>query len=261
MLKRVNAVAFHRGTIAGRTNPAFVTCEYEGDHFEAVAKFAVTCEEGTTNLAREVISACLAADLRLPVPEAMLVEASPEWIETLPEDRRQLMRGSCPVAFGSAAIVGQFAAWSAGNIVSDNMSYGALAVFVFDAVIQNPDRRLGNPNCIVRGDDFRIFDHELAFAHRLMLNWRPPWEADGLDWIARNRDHIFYGQLAGRDLDYEPIRQAWDRLSDAMIDDYRAALPAEWQDAIPTADAAIELIRASRDKIDAVLTEVRRVLV
>src|SRR5262249_26198574 len=31
------------------------------------------------------------------------------------------------------------------------------------AIIQNPDRRTENPNCLVRGESIRIFDHDLAF--------------------------------------------------------------------------------------------------
>ncbi len=42
------------------------------------------------------------------------------------------------------------------NIGCPAMVPVALATFVFDAIIQNPDRRSGNPNCLVRGDAFRI---------------------------------------------------------------------------------------------------------
>ena len=42
----------------------------------------------------------------------------------------------------------------------------ALGTFVFDAVIENPDRRPGNPNCLIAGQDIRLIDHELAFPQR-----------------------------------------------------------------------------------------------
>lgn len=45
----------------------------------------------------------------------------------------------------------------------------AAGVLLFDAIIQNPDRRDENPNCLVQGNELRMIDHELAFAHRLIL--------------------------------------------------------------------------------------------
>jgi len=51
----------------------------------------------------------------------------------------------------------------------------AAEVLVFDAIVQNPDRRADNPNCLVRGDEIRIIDHELAFSHGLVIGSVPPW--------------------------------------------------------------------------------------
>jgi len=137
---------------------------------EVIAKFSANCDQGVTNLAREAVAACLATDLALPIPKPYLLDITPAWVASVSEPIiRAAIQRSVPVAFGSSFAGAQFSAWNDGIPLSSGMVPVALATLVFDAIIQNPDRRLGNPNCLVRGDMFRIFDHELAFAHRLIL--------------------------------------------------------------------------------------------
>ena len=139
----------------------------------------------------------------------------------------------------------------------------AAGIFVFDGIIQNPDRRSVNPNCLVRGDELRIFDHELAFSHdlpRIGQPWTRPWVLGGLKSLETNGNHIFRAGLKGRSIDFGPIRAAWQGLSDAHIADYEGELPAEWTDVARAAASATKLIRDARDNIDAVLQEVKRVL-
>lgn len=239
-----------------------MTCEADdGSEVEVVAKFSGGCDQGNTNLSREVIAACLAGDLGLPVPEPFLVEASPEWTATIPGvgERAKVQRSS-PVAFGSRVMTRQLNVWTPGNVISDPMLPIAAAIFVFDGIIQNPDRRSDNPNCLVRGDELRIFDHELAFSHGLIIGWKSPWMLGGLKSMETNGNHIFRTGLKGRSIDYGPIRAAWAGLSDARIAAYERALPAEWADVAGAAASATKLIRDARDNIGAVLEEVKRVL-
>lgn len=262
MLRRITPVQFDLATKNGRTRPSFVTCELGDDEkVEVVAKFSGGCDQGNINLAREVISACLAGDLGLPVPEPFLIDVDREWAATIPdESRRGVALRSSSVAFGSRTLIGQFGIWGAGNRVSDIMLPTAAGIFVFDAIIQNPDRRTENPNCLVKGDQVRIFDHELAFSHGLVIGWLPPWRPGALRTLEQNGNHIFREGLRRRDIDFDPIRASWAGLSDAQIADYEAALPTEWGDVKDAAAASIGLIKDARDNIDGVLDEVRRVL-
>jgi hypothetical protein len=115
-------------------------------------------------LAREVVAACLARDLGLPIPSPFLLDITPAWAAGVGDDaRRTNIQRSATVAFGSRFVGARFSAWNDGIALRPTMVPPALATFVFDAIIQNPDRRSSNPNCLVRRDTFRIFDHELAF--------------------------------------------------------------------------------------------------
>lgn len=262
MLKRISPIQYDRAATRGRTGPLFITCEAaDGSIVEVVAKFSGGCDQANVNLAREVIGACLAGDLGLPVPEPFLIDIPPDWAVSIPDgNERVKVQRSSPVAFGSRAMTRQFNIWTPGNLISDIMLPLAAGIFVFDGIIQNPDRRSDNPNCLVRGDELRIFDHELAFAHGLMIGWKPPWVIGGLKPMETNGNHIFRSGLKGRIVDFGPIRATWTGLSDAQIADYEGALPAEWTDVVSVAASATKLIRDARDNIDAVLEEVQRVL-
>ena len=262
MILRATPIAFDRAMGNGRTKPALLVCETQaGEEVEVVAKFSANCDQGVTNLAREVIAACLAGDLGLPIPTPYLLDITPTWAASVSDAtiRDNILR-SAPVAFGSALAGAQFSAWNDGIALRPAMVPVALATFVFDAIIQNPDRRFGNPNCLVRGDAFRIFDHELAFAHGLILGWNPPWTPGSLQLLEQPGFHIFRRKLRGENLDFDRIRESWKRLTDSRIDGYAGTIPADWAQAVADVASAITLIKSARDNIDACIVEIQRVL-
>ena len=247
----------------GRTKPAIVACETDaGDVVDVVAKFSANCDQGVTNLAREVIAACLAGDLGLPVPEPFLIDISPAWAASVSHIAyRTAIQNSAPVAFASKLVGPQFSAWNDGTALRPAMLPMALGTFVFDAIIQNPDRRAGNPNCLVRGEKFHIFDHELAFfPTHLLIGGQPPWKPGALQALVTPGFHIFRKGLRGVILDFTPVRDSWMRLTDSQIDDYVHAIPPEWNAAVADVNSAIALIKGARDRIDACISEIQRVL-
>jgi hypothetical protein len=72
--------------------------------------------------------------------------------------------------------------------------------------------------------------------------------------------HIFRASLAGRVIDFDPIKTAWTSLSDARIAEYGSMVPSEWAGAAGAVKTALTLIQDARDNIDACLAEVKRVL-
>lgn len=182
----------------------------DGSAVELVAKFSTGCEEKETNLAREVIAAYLGGDLGLPVSEPMIVATTPEWIASIPDATiRSKVNAGCPLGFGSKLVTGQYSVWNTGTVLSAVMVPTAASIFTFDAIIQNFDRRDENPNCLVNGEKILIFDHEMAFTHKLILGWRPPWSIGGLQALETPGRHIFRAGLLGRGIDFEQIKGAW----------------------------------------------------
>lgn len=263
MIERACAVEFTREAINGRTGPLLLVCETNtGEFVELFCKFSAGCDQGVTNLAREVIAACLAADLNLPVPKPYLVEI-PLIFPSLIRDGKisSKVARSVPLAFGSKR-ANQYSAWTIGNRVPASKRGLAASVILFDGSIQNPDRRVGNPNCLVKGDEFRLIDHELAFfPHKLLLGWRAPWIVGGLESLARaEHRHIFLNDLMGEEIDFQPITNAWEALSDGRISEYLESIPEEWSSALPEIKDAVKLIIDVRDNIEACIAEVQRIL-
>lgn len=261
MLARVTAAEYVRPTSQGRTCPSVVVCEKEdGTFVEIVAKFSAHCDQGVTNLVREVTAGCLAGALGLPVPEPFLIDVPAGWADTIADaTQRAKIKASSPVAFGSRMITGQYSAWTSTTRIDEEMVDTAAAILTFDGIIQNPDRRAINPNCIVRGRNIRIFDHELCFMHGVIIGWRPPWIVGGLNALETPGYHIFRPGLRRRPLDFDPIEAAWAGVSDQKVADFEAAIPAEWGGG-DAAKQATQLIKDARDNIRGCVTELKRVL-
>ena len=136
----------------------------------------------------------------------------------------------------------------------------ASGILLFDAVIQNPDRRADNPNCLVSGNELRIIDHELAFMHKVVLSWKAPWILGGMKDLETPGRHIFVQELKGAPIDFAVIKSRWTTLSDAHLKAYKAVIPSEWASAQADIDAALKLIADARDNIDDCIRELERIL-
>jgi hypothetical protein len=261
MIERLAAIQFDRRAGNGRTEPGFVLAENsDGQVVELIVKLSAKCERGTTSLAIELLCACLAGDLNLPVPEPCLVDLGAEWIDSIVDVEWAISaRQSALVAFGSKRVPAGFGQWIAGTSVVEPLTSKAAAVLLFDAVTDNPDRRQINPNCLQRGDEIRIIDHELCFGP-LLIGWQPPWQVGALQHMATFGMHIFRDSLRGKDVDWVPITEAWKRLSDETISGYEAVIPVEWSGALPFVRDALRKIRHARDHIAKCAIEVQRVL-
>ena len=265
-IERVEAIRFDRIMSSGRTSPLLLACEKtDGSVMEAVVKFATGGECTRSSLCAEVIASQLAADLGLPTPTPVIVTWSPEFAVSLVDQQaREIVMKSAPPAFGSTLITDGFTTWSAGRkIVGHEARQVALAIFFFDAMIGNSDRRDARPNILVRGDAFRLIDHELAFRDYLLLMKPPaPWTLGGLNDLEAPGAHIFTAQLAreAKNLDFAQIRAAWAGLSDCQIEAYEASLPLDWTADPRLATFAVTRIKECRNRIDDCVAECRRAL-
>lgn len=261
MIPRAILTRIDRLAIQGRTGPILSACELDAvTEVETFVKVSAGCEQGVVNLAREAIAACLARDLGLPIPKPLLVEIPPEIISILTDNElARKLDSSCRVAFGSTRCDGFFN-WNSGLRLSEVMIPEAMSILLFDAIIQNTDRRAENPNCLVKGHELRIIDHELAFAHRLILFWQAPWVLGGMSDFETPGRHIFVEKLKGVPFDFAEIKSRWAALSDERLQEYATAIPTEWADAQADINSALRLIAEARDNIDACIGELGRIL-
>lgn len=266
MLDRVTALRFDRRMGNGKTWPCLLSCQradVESDELEVIAKFSDGCERKVGGLVAEAIAAMLAADLDLPVPEPVLVSFDSEFVEMIRQRDATLAsraERSAPIAFGSSKLPPGFAVLPRGKSIPQTLRSDAAEIFAFDALIQNPDRRPENPNCLLDGRSFGMFDHELAFMTRGIIGWKPPWETGGLEMIKGAVKHVFFDDLQGKTMNFERLTGAWLAVSDGRLNEYRQALPPEWNSAADVADEILRYVAKVRENIRPTLAEVERVL-
>lgn len=267
MLDSLTATRFDRRMTRGRTSPFLLEAETaSGDVVEVVAKFT-SPQLPVEGLIREAFGALLAADLGLPVPACYCVTVAPNFVaavsSTHPADGTALA-SAVPVGFGSAKLPPGFVAWMPERRLPRAMRQAAAEIYAFDLLIQNPDRRPENPNLQSKGDDFAIFDHEMALVTEGILFWRPPWEAGALDALGVQARHVLHPTLRGSQPNFDRLVGAWEAIDDARLSDYRAALPPQWTPtahAAHTADAAIDFLCELRHHIRPAMREILRTLV
>src|ERR1700722_3995436 len=116
MLTQVTPIEYVRPMGSGRTKPLLLVCETPtGDSIDTVVKFSAGCDEGVSSLVREVVAACLAADLSIIITVPDIEITTPEWIASLAdEDLAARIRRSSLIHFGSTLVTGQYAAWATG---------------------------------------------------------------------------------------------------------------------------------------------------
>jgi hypothetical protein len=258
LLRTLEAVQYIREVGSGRTRPIVIAAEADdGDVYEVVLKFASACDMGTNSLTVEVIAACLAAHLELPVPEPFLISIPNDWRDNLPDGVRHRVSEFDNLVFGSKLVWPQWPAWAVTNKLTPPMIQTAAEILAFDGFIENVDRRDGNPNCLVSGDKLKIFDHELAFPRGLI--GLKPWALGGMSSFADPGKHIFRRELLAQQINRGAIRAKWAGLRDEEIDGYGAAIPNGWRDDAFITDI-LGKIRQVRDNIDGCMIELDRIL-
>lgn len=263
VIRHAKPIRFDRLAESGRNKPLRILVETDGnEEREVFLKFSGRPELGVEGLANELLASCLAGDLGLPVNEPLLVELTPEWIESIPEAvTRDALNKSVKIGFACVSAGTQWRPWSKGDCLTPERIPAAAAILAFDAFIENEDRRPSNSNCLVKGDEFRIIDHELAFRIRQKLFPPPePWRLGNLQRLVEPDHHIFGAKLRCKKPDLQAVLSTWEGLTDAHFDSYLAAMPIEWGASISAMEEALTHLRSVRARIDDCFAELDRAL-
>lgn len=163
---------FIKALTSGASGPVVFGCEDESGNTvgEFVVKFRSTVNGGPTGLFYEVLASLLAQQLDVRMPDAALVIMDAETILAAQSDSlRSRIRESLGVNFGTRFLTGGFATWTTGQSVPAGLEAVAQRIFAFDALIDNADRLISNPNLLSNGSTICAIDHEKAFAFVMLL--------------------------------------------------------------------------------------------
>lgn len=223
-LPRIQAVRFSKILSSGRNRPVLLSCLTEsGQQEDYAVKLYPKIQYGAV---REIICSILATKLKLPVPQCAIVELDPAWAMRIPELAELLQNDRGP-HFGTKYISGGFRLFDSSTSISKIDLSLAFDIFAWDMLIQNYDRSRSNPNLLVNGNNFVLYDHELAVAFDLVLGPAPP------PWELRNQlafEHVFYRALKSK-VEQDSFDGFVQRLAQLTGEDFRCiadSIPPEW---------------------------------
>lgn len=230
---RVTAKRFYRVLDAGRSRPSLIAADGDGKEYEVVVKPSSGNERGATASVAELVCNLLATELGLSAPQPFLVEIPSGFDALVPdvEARRQFADVRGP-QFGCQFLLGQTISAPFRNVPA-NKRDEALAVLLFDALVQNADRRDEKPNILEHGEGYFLIDHDLAltcFGGMLIGGPTKPWVAahmagPSFEYLKR---HIFYEGLRGKEVDASEFLARLKGLTEARLESIFDSVPALW---------------------------------
>ncbi len=226
----IEAHQFNREMISGRTKPCVVTCAGGGLGIsEQVIKLRAAVNFNETGLTCELVSALLAKKLGLSIPDPSIILVSSEFAEAISiPSVSKTMQASVGLNFGSTLITGGPFTWPVDKSLTPALEEKAAEIIAFDAMIQNPDRRVDKPNVLWKGQEIYIIDHEMAFSFLHILGPAPqPYTPEAFAPFLRN--HLFYRPLKGKDLKLDRFIAAMKLIKQNDIESIFKTLPTAWK--------------------------------
>ncbi|MBI5770211.1 MAG: hypothetical protein HZA93_20715 [Verrucomicrobia bacterium] len=261
MLKTVVASRFIQPMGSGKTTPSLIGCtQADESEIELVVKFAAGCESRYRGLVTEALVAMIAADLDLPVPEPFLVDVAGEFAATIPESserHKQAKRhalASIGLNFGSRKLPPGFGVYPKNKRLPKSLETTAAEILALDYFLANPDRVVANPNCLIKGNQIAIYDHELSLMTDGLIGWLPPWEVGGIVLpknLNERQQHIFLEEVRGSEPDFSRFVGAFEGISDARLEEYRAAIPPNWIGDGRSLNTMLDYVRSLRQNLEA----------
>lgn len=230
----VTALIPHQLLPHGRTRPTIVEAEDSGEsRYEVVVKLFRPEERGIKASISELICSLLGTRLGLQAPNPFFVSIPDGFHELVADsDARERFRMARGLQFGSAYVRGATTV-SADRGVPVEKRSEAGAVFVFDCLTQNPDRRPDKPNLLEHNDGYWLIDHDMAFSfvgEILIGGPVSPWEPRALGSPAFSflSKHLFTRALSGKEESLDAFAEMLSGLQSDEIDGILGQVPPEW---------------------------------
>lgn len=259
MLKELVATDFVRVMDSGRTQPCLIICEDdEGIEHEIVVKLAGNPQLSPGGFLCEAMASMVGNAVGFNVPTSYRVEIEKAFADSVQHSTMwAIVQASVGLNFGSSKWAAGTTIWPKDKPVKKSMRQSAAEIFAFDAILQNPDRRVDNPNCAYLGNDFLIFDHEMAFSQFLGIYSANPWGNDSLRYL---NNHIFKVSLSGGDLDLDRLEGAFQALDIPSLDRFSACIPEEWDGQTITREKITSYLLECRDRFGDIRKQLEAVL-
>ena len=258
MLPLLTALIPYKSLSHGRTRPTLVSAEDgDGRRHEVVVKNFLPEERGRRAAIAELVCALLGNCLGLKGPQPFLVNLPEGFHELLADDvARERLRTAQGLQFASAYLPGATTV-AADRMIPESKYLEASAIFAFDCLVQNPDRRSDKPNLLEYGGGYWIIDHDMALAfvgEAIIGGAIPPWEpralgAKAYDFLGK---HLFTRGLRGKEDVLDTFGQHLANLHPGSLEGILREVPPEWWPDQNSHDSLLEYLNlavSSADKL------------
>ena len=223
----VEAVQFLGRALSGRNKPPILGCAAGDDIIEFHVKLRNGKETSKVSLIFELLGTHVANALGIATAESAIVEISAEFCEAVEDPEiRAMFRNNIGSNFGSKTLSG-YGVFPVTDVLHPSDYRRATEILAFDALVQNPDRTSRIPNLLVKGNDWRVIDHEIAFSFaRPFIGLDTGGNEALLNLLTK---HMFYRPLKGREIDLDLFaRRLGDMLDSGMLYEWISGLPSAW---------------------------------
>lgn len=224
---------FRKKMTSGRTEPYLIEAiDDSGTSYEIVIKLRGR-DYGYAQQTCELIGGQLARLLGLSAPSVAVVDVHHDFVNLVPQQFQQVFHDSMGANFGTEFIGPGASVWPQGMKLKPSERCSAAAIFAFDVLVQNPDRRVENPNLLVKADAFYAIDNEQAFSLMVVpiiggfnYPWTPEFVTNGSRFVA---NHVFYRQLRSHGVTLEQFEQRLQGITDDEVSNMIRSVPTEWR--------------------------------
>jgi len=225
---------FRKKMTSGRTEPYLIEAiDDAGTPYEVVIKLRGR-DYGYAQQTCELIGGQLAHRLGLSTPRVAVVDVHQDFVNLVPQQFQQAFHDSIGANFGTEFIGPGASIWPQSMKLKSSERSSAAAIFAFDVLVQNPDRRVDNPNLLVKGDAFYAIDNEQAFSPLVVpiiggfhYPWTPEFVTNGSGFVI---NHVFFRQLRGHGVSVEQFENRLQGLTDDEVATMVQAVPTSWKD-------------------------------
>ncbi len=246
MLITLEAIRFERFLKTGRTCPMVIECEQsvpeDQDTLETnnneiilprlmVVKALGLPEVEERNLFCEFVGNLLARELGLFTPSPALITISQEFATAVNGVAKQEL---LPINLQAGVGVGgeylhPLRPLTPKPILTEEEINQAAAIYAYDLLIQNPDRRSDKHNCVFYEDGLLAFDFELGFSFLLPIlgDKKEAWQ---VSQHGINQTHLFRPTLRNKAIEWRPFIGKLEALCQNNLEMVLSQLPEKWQD-------------------------------
>ncbi|MEA5427329.1 HipA family kinase [Arcicella lustrica] len=202
-----------------------------GARNQYVVKFMKAPRMSPSSACYEILGVWIGKELGLNVSEPVLVNINQEFVDSIAgRNGYQNARNSIGINYGSVYVEGYMELPNGKSLLSSQLLEEAKQIFAFDMFISNADRGAGKPNVLTNGNNFMIYDHELAFSFIMLLPFlrnKTPWVLGEAEREMYEKHH-FYPYLRNSNIDFNEFTERFLEIDDYFWKRVSKFIPNEW---------------------------------